>query len=94
MSIVRQYVLIAAEGRAEALAQALKALAGAVAGIAGCEGGALLRDQGNPQRFVFQETWESLAVYRAAAAQLPPDLFGAVMREIGGKPESATFDAL
>lgn len=89
MSIVRQYVMVAADGQADALLAALRALATAVEAIDGSEGVDLLRDIDTPARFVFVERWVSVDAHKAGAASLSKDLIGAVMAPLAAPLEGA-----
>lgn len=89
MTIIRHYTMIAAEGQADTLLAALRALAAAVAGIDGSEGIDLLRDIDAPDRFVFVERWVSVEAHRAGAGALSRDLIAAVMAPLAAPLEGA-----
>jgi quinol monooxygenase YgiN len=92
MAIVHSYDMRAATGKAEALAGALEALAEAVKTIAGSQGAMLLRDVKEPQRFVFLEFWQDEAARKAAGSQLPKEVMGQIMGAIAGPIGMADYD--
>ena len=94
MSIVHSYTLTAAPGKADELAAALVALAAAAAQLAGSGGARVLRQQADPEVFVFEETWADAAARNAAGPQLPRAVMGAMMAALGGKPQSALYDVI
>jgi heme oxygenase (mycobilin-producing) len=79
VGVVRQYLMVAADGRAEELLGALRALSSAVEALPGSQGVDLLRDIDRPERFVFIERWVSMDAHKAGAGALPKALIGAVM---------------
>jgi quinol monooxygenase YgiN len=94
MTVARLYRMIAAEGREDALAQALQDAARLVAGVAGSEGVEVLRDAEAPGRFVFIEKWATIEHHKAAPGQLPKGGLDAVMAALAAPPEGAYLDYL
>lgn len=92
MPIARHYVMQAAEGQADALGDALVALADGVNALPGCLGVDMLRDQADANRFVFIETWESVDAHKGAGAQLPKALMAPVMAALARRPDGAYLD--
>lgn len=89
MPIARHYEMHATPGKADALAAALKALAGGVTVLPGCLGVELMQDQADADRFIFIETWESVAAHKGAGAQPPKALMAPVMAALARPPVSA-----
>jgi quinol monooxygenase YgiN len=94
MTVARLYRMTAAEGREDALAEALQDAARIVAGVPGSEGVEVLRDAEAPGRFVFIEKWTTIEHHKAAPAHLPKGGLDAVMAALAGPPEGAYFDYL
>jgi quinol monooxygenase YgiN len=94
MTIARQYLMHAAEGKDAMLETVLGTLADAVRARPGSEGVELLRDLGNERRFVFIEKWDSIEAHKAAASALPKELVGLVMGALDGPPDGAYLDYL
>lgn len=94
MTVIRHYLMAAAEGRADELAGALRTLAGAVEAIAGCEGTETMRDLDRPGRFLFIERWVSVEAHKAGGANLLKPLLEALMAPLAGQPEGAYFQPL
>ena len=89
MPVIRQYVMVAAEGRAEELLKALRALGIAVEALSGCEGTELLRDIDKRERFVFVEHWISVEAHKGGAGGLSKELIGAVMAPLAAPLEGS-----
>lgn len=87
MSIVRHYVMRAAEGREEALEEALAELADVARGLAGNEGVELLRDQDDTGRFFFIERFASIEDHKNGGANLPKPLMSRIMEALDGGPD-------
>lgn len=87
MPVVRQYVMIAAEGREEAMCSALVELAGKVQPIDGCEGVELYQDPSRPAYFLFLERWASVDQHKAGGRLLGKEALSAVMAAIAQPPE-------
>lgn len=94
MTVARQYVLNAAEGRGAALEAALRDLAAMVRLTPGCDGVEILRDVRAPDRFIFVEKWTSIEAHKGAAEHLPKDAFAPVMATIGEKPAATYLEYL
>jgi heme oxygenase (mycobilin-producing) len=94
MTVARCYILIAADGNEEALLGGLYALSNIVRPLDGCEGIELLRDAGNPKRFIFIEKWISADAQKASGAAIPKEAFGPIMGALDGKPDASFFDYL
>lgn len=92
MSVARHYVMIAAEGKAEALAMALTALAAKVRPVAGCEGVELMEDSRTPGYFVFIERWASIEAHKAGGQQLGREALAEVMAVIAEPPQGRYLD--
>lgn len=89
MAVIRQYVMVAAESRAEELLRALRSLGTAVEALSGCEGTDLLRDIDKPERFVFVEHWVSLEAHKGGAGTLSKELIDAVMAPLAAPLEGS-----
>lgn len=87
MPVIRQYVMIAAQGREEAMCSALVELAGKVRPIDGCEGVELYQDPSKPTDFLFLERWTSVDQHKAGGRQLGKEALSAVMAAIAHPPE-------
>lgn len=87
MTVLRHYLMRAAEGRGEALGAALAALADKVRPLAGCEKVEMFTDAGDANAFIFIEYWSSVEAHKAAGAALGKDAFADVMAALAGPPE-------
>ena len=94
MTVARLYRMTAAEGKTEALAQALADVALLVAKVPGSQGVELLQDVSTPGSFVFIEKWGSIEDHKAAASHLPEGGLDAVMAALAGPPEGAYLNYL
>jgi quinol monooxygenase YgiN len=94
MGIARHYTLNAAEGKADRLLGVIADLVAALGGIEGYQGAELLRDVGQPGRFVFIEKWASVEAHKAGGAQLPKAVVSALMETLAGPPEGAYLEYL
>jgi quinol monooxygenase YgiN len=94
VSVARHYVMLAGEGKAEALAAALEALAQAVRALPGCLSVEGLVDVDQAERFIFIERWESLEAHKSAGALLPKALMAPVMASLAQKPEGSYLKPL
>lgn len=88
MSVARQYVLQAAEGREQDLQAALGALAAQVRGCAGCEKVEIFADAKDALSYVFIEHWRGAEDRDAAGAKLGKAAFAPVFETLGGRPEA------
>jgi quinol monooxygenase YgiN len=89
MTIARVYHMTAADGKDQALLDALTALERVVRPLDGCLGVELLRDVEQKNKFLFVEKWRSVAAHKAAGALLPRASFGPVMQALASPPESS-----
>lgn len=89
MTVIRQYMMVAAEGKANSLLAALRTLATAVEALPGSEGVDLLRDIDRPERFVFVERWASVEAHKAGSGALSKDLIATVMAPLAAPLEGA-----
>ncbi|HLY54384.1 MAG TPA: antibiotic biosynthesis monooxygenase family protein [Stellaceae bacterium] len=94
MTVARLYRMMAAEGKEQAMVEALTALADVVRPVAGCLGVTLLRDAKTPGSCLFIEKWESVELHKAGAAGLPKGTFSPVMATLAGPPEAGYLDYL
>jgi quinol monooxygenase YgiN len=94
MSVVRHYIMVAAEGKASALEQALRVLLDHVRALPGSEGVELLRDQADSARFVFLERWASVEAHSQAGKQLSKAVMAPVMEALAGRPDGAYLDPI
>lgn len=94
MTVARLYRMTAAEGKEEALLEALTTLAKVVRPLDGCLGIELLRDKKRPGSFAFIEKWQSVEIHKAGAAALPAGTFDPVMANLAGPPEASYQDYL
>ena len=92
MALVHSYTLGAREGSEDELQGALEALAEAVKTIAGSQGAMVLRDRKEPGKFQFLEFWADEASRNAAGPQLPKDVMGRLMAAVGGPMQMASYD--
>ncbi|MBA4758220.1 putative quinol monooxygenase [Sphingosinicella sp.] len=92
--IARQYVMVAKPGEAAALRTALVTLAANIQQMEGCLGTDLLRDAGQPERFVLIERWASIDAHTAGGKQLPKEAFAPVMAAVMGTPEARDLEYL
>ncbi|MDO5624733.1 MAG: antibiotic biosynthesis monooxygenase family protein [Pseudomonadota bacterium] len=96
MPVARHFIMHAAAGQGPALEAALRDLADTLRRIPGCEAVQLLREQGQPLRFVFIETWASVAAHQQASQHLSAEALAPMMAALDGMPEGneAYFDCL
>lgn len=94
MTVARHYVMRAADGKAEALEQALRNLADTVRTIPGSLGVELLRDQADASRFFFIERWESVEAHKDGGKSLPKEAMAPVGAALAGAPEASWLDCL
>jgi quinol monooxygenase YgiN len=92
MTIARLYRMTAGEGQADALLQALTALADTVGAIPECAGVEILQDSDQPDRFTFIEKWTSVEAHKTSAALLPTEAMAPVMAALAGRPEGSYLD--
>jgi heme oxygenase (mycobilin-producing) len=89
MTIARVYQMTAADGKDQALLDALIALGDVVRPLDGCLGVELLRDSAQSNKFLFVEKWRTVEAHKAAGASLPRTSFGPVMAAVARPPESS-----
>jgi len=94
MTIARHYILLATQGRDDALSEALADLGGKVRRLKGCEGVELMRDIDTPGRFVFIERWASVKAHRAGGRVLGKEAFAPVSACLIGPPEGCYLKLL
>lgn len=94
MTIARHYVMTAKADTADALRDALVALAAAVRPLDGCEGIAMFQDVAAPTRFVFVEYWASIEAHKTAGATLPKESFAPVMAALASPPEGTYLEQI
>ncbi len=87
MTVLRHYVMRAAEGQGGALRQALEALAAKVSPLPGCEAVELFVDTREPDVCMFVEHWASIEAHKAAGAALGKEAFAPVMATLASPPE-------
>jgi quinol monooxygenase YgiN len=87
MTVLRHYLMRAAEGRGDALGRELETLAGKVRPLAGCEKVEMFADAGDADAFIFIEYWSSVDAHKAAGAALGKEAFAGVMAVLAGPPE-------
>lgn len=92
--IARQYIMLAKPGEAAALRAALVTLAANIQQMEGCLGIDLLRDAGQPERFVFIERWASIDAHQTGGKQLQKAVFARVMAALIGPPEAHYLESL
>jgi hypothetical protein len=86
--------MVAAPGKADALALALTALAQAVRNLPGEPGVEIVRDCDDAGHFVFRETWPSIEAHKGTAGLLGKELMGPVMAALGQPPQAGYFAAM
>jgi quinol monooxygenase YgiN len=89
MTIARVYQMIAADGKDQALLDALIALERVVRPLDGCLGVELLRDSEQKNKFLFIEKWLTVEAHKTAGALLPRASFGPVMQALARPPETS-----
>ena len=89
MTVARHYKMTAAEGKGEALVDALRALSAALKSIPGYEGSDLIRGLDDGNHFVFIEKWTSVEAHKAGGSLLPKDILGGLMGNLAAPPEAA-----
>lgn len=89
MTVGRVYRMTAAEGKGDALAQALVGLVPVVSAVPGCLGAEVLRDTSDTNRFLFIEKWDSIDAHKAAGPHLPKGSLDGVMGALGAPPEGS-----
>jgi quinol monooxygenase YgiN len=89
MTIARVYQMIAADGKDQALLDALIALERVVRPLDGCLGVELLRDSKESNKYLFVEKWRTVEAHKAAGASLPRASFGPIMEALARPPESS-----
>lgn len=94
MAILRQYVMIAAEGQESSLRDALSELGRKVRSLEGCEGVELLRDPRDPTHFVFIEHWSSIESHKTAGRLLGKEALAQVLATIARPPEGRYLEPL
>lgn len=94
MSVLRHYVMIAAEGQESAMAQALTDLAAKVRPLAGCQGVELLQDARERTCYVFIERWASIDAHKEGARYLGKEALAPVMAVIARPPEGRYLEPL
>ena len=94
MTILRQYMMIAAAGQGEALGAALGVLAAKVLPLAGCEDVRLYADPDQSGTFLFVEYWSSRENHEAAGRKLGREVFAGVMALLSQPPEGRYLEAV
>lgn len=94
MPVARHYVMIAADGKEDALRSALAELAGKVRPLEGCEGVELLQDTRDRTCFMFIERWASIDAHKSAGRLLGREALDAVMAVIDEPPQGRYLDIL
>ena len=94
MTVLRHYVMVAAEGREAAMAEALRELAGKVAPLEGCEGVEVLQDPRQPTHFVFIERWASIEAHKSGGRLLGKEALDPVLAAIAQPPEGRYLEPL
>jgi quinol monooxygenase YgiN len=89
MTFARVYQMIAADGKEQALLDALIALERVVRPLDGCLGVELLRDSMQSNKFLFVEKWRTVEAHKAAGASLPRASFGQVVEALAKPPEGS-----
>ena len=87
MPVVRQYVMIAAEGKEPAMREGLAGLAAKVRALDGCEAVELYQDPAKPTYFVFNERWTSVDHHQAGGRHLGKDALADILAVIAQPPE-------
>ncbi len=94
MTIARQYILVAADDKASALAEALTDLANKIRPLDGCEGVDVMRNLEAPNHFILVERWLSIEAQLAAGKTLGKAAFSAVMSGVVRPPEGCNLEFL
>lgn len=94
MTVYRHYKMTGASGQGEALRDALAGLATHVRLGPGCIGVELLRDDANPESFVFIEKWESIDAHKNARNHLPKACIDPVHAALATPPEGIYLNLL
>jgi heme oxygenase (mycobilin-producing) len=88
------YDLTALDGQAEALVELLRNLGTVIAPLPGCAGVQVLRDDGEPTRFLFVERWSSARDYEEGSSRLPPTLFAQLKPLLADRPQRRKLSEL
>lgn len=94
MTILRQYMMIAAAGQGDALGAELAALAAKVIPLAGCEDVRLYADPDHSGTFLFIEYWSSREDHKAAGEKLGREAIAGVMALLSQPPEGRYLEAV
>lgn len=89
--IVRLSEFRAKAERRDDLKKFLTELVQMLLGIEGCTACQLLESQDDPQRFVMNESWDSVEAHHASLKDIPPDAFADVMTMLDGMPKGEYF---
>ena len=84
---IRHYTMIAEAGRGDELAEALLLLSDQIAAQAGSLGTQILRDEKEPDGFVFIEHWKSQDDHKAAGEKLGKGAFAPILALTARPPE-------
>ena len=87
--LVRQYSLQIASASTDAFFAALGDLVTALRGVEGFAGAELLRNNEDPDAYIFTERWISLNAYEDGAKQLPGTIFKSLMKALKAPPKAA-----
>ena len=87
MTVTRQYIMLATEGRAAALSEVLADLGKKVMALEGCECVEVMQDIDAPDCFVFVERWVSVDAHRAGGKVLGKGAFAPITACLAKPPE-------
>jgi quinol monooxygenase YgiN len=90
MSVVQTYILRAADGKADALADVCERMAAMVRPLPGCEAVSVLRDMKDGSRFIFLETFVDAAAHKATQTMVPAEVLQELSSYLDGKPDALT----
>lgn len=94
MAVARLYAMTAAEGKEDAMRDALASLADVVLKIDGCVGVELLQSASDATQFRFIEKWQSADAHGAALAAFPKDAMNPLRAALAKPPEGDYFEYL
>jgi quinol monooxygenase YgiN len=93
VSVTRLNHFQAAPGQGPALGVFLAALTPAVLGP-GCQSAQVMVKDGQPERLVVLEIWDSVEAHQAAAKAIPPELLAQVMPLLAERPNGDYYRSL
>ncbi len=94
MTVLRHYLMKAAQGCGAELRAVLVTLAGQVKPLPGCEAVELFADPRDADAYIFVEHWASIDAHKAGGAALGKEAFAPVMAVLAGPPEGRYLESV